>query len=1528
MYKKILSFVLALMMVLSMTATALAGTFTYTSDKTVLEAGESVDVAITLDEDIEGVMALQYKLHYNNELFEMTGYEVGNVISGVECYDQTSSYVNIIWSDTNWEEQTLKAGTLVTVTFAAATSITEESDAEFTLAYEALADGIGDEINDGAVSGDPVSITVKPAKEKTPFAYVTYYNEDYEDEKATVRAAGEYSYAGGWAVVPLYVVQIPYEYADFCYMWFDEEQTYQDTYADAYGNQTYWDMENSITTDCAEIDFSKGDYFIPQFGEGYSVAPEFALTWEYDPATVPVPEYEMSPEDITFNTANTSQSTHKLENDIFQVDTPNQAFAMGYSVANMPAEYEIKDFAWKYTDPRGVEKTVTNGAVIISDLFEKDYGMGSVQLTINYWPVTHNEDEIKSCVKTAQFYYGTISTSISQTEATMQVGETLALTAEHTVEATIVWNSSDKNVATVVDGAVMAVGVGTANITATANGKTATCAVTVEAKESLTDAKIVCRNSDGEYIEVGDSFILHSQGRVGVPWKNSAYMYVMNGGEIITDVEWEIADTSLAHEDVNNDPGEGGFILNTSINRPCTTTLTATLEDGTEISCLVRIVTYAGKITYATSMATTNYKDNSKYWVAEPGETLTPAYTLSLDGNALTEEELADNTIEWRTTDENVAKFENGAYVFTEGTAEIYGVIKGYVDGEARELEGERISVYVGTQYPKNSKLVYEDGTDVPRTHVVNNYAYAVTSVEEEGTTVVNLVGIPEASTANVVVTAVSSADANSVTAQRSGNTITLSGVAKTSAPVKVNISWTKNVGDISASMATALYVNVVEKTVCDHTDITTDYDQVEGTETHTITVTCVCGETISEVTEPCADTDPVDGKCDKCKGAVACKHTNTTESTEYAVGNGTHALVTKVVCGDCGETVSTTTGEAAACSDNDQNGLCDVCNSPVGDHADMNVSNETVTAGDTVQMKISVENDQNAESVYNSYEFVVEYDSANLTYTGKECADDNCAVIAKDGKLIINGYGEIKRVSENAFVTLNFVAASVEAETTAVVKLTNAYRDTSEMAIERDIDEIKVETPEKTITIQPTTKEYKVTFSEKVTVNGEEVNEKTVKAGESVIFSVIEKDGKNASVTGATKNDDGTYTVTPTADTTVTITYTDKTYSVTVEGTGADDVTYETTATHGQEYTFTVTKASGYDYEVSANVGGKAVTLSGSYTIAAADVTGNIVINVSRTEVVVPPTPETYTVTVYQNGVKVDEKSATENQAYSYDAEDGFKVIGVTIGGAEFNGYTFTDSVLNIPAGSVNGNIEIYLGGIYNVTLPGADTEDDTDDTVTGAPEANYGTDYAFDVKDGYEPTVTINGEQADITENDDGSYTIPGDKIIGDIVITAEKIIYIESVNVYPYVKADDATVIQLVVATANDKVAEGEILQYNGANMFWSSKYNGYAYLVLVGENAELLTKEAAAAMISAKVATATEINYNGNVNMTTTDVVDVNDAQLVYDIYKAMYSNFDKVSMEKMLRADMSANAEADYGINVNDAVAVVAIVNAK
>ena len=63
----------------------------------------------------------------------------------------------------------------------------------------------------------------------------------------------------------------------------------------------------------------------------------------------------------------------------------------------------------------------------------------------------------------------------------------------------------------------------------------------------------------------------------------------------------------------------------------------------------------------------------------------------------------------------------------------------------------------------------------------------------------------------------------------------------------------------------------------------------------------------------------------------------------------------------------------------------------------------------------------------------------------------------------------------------------------------------------------------------------------------------------------------------------------------------------------------------------------------------------------------------------------------------------------------------------------------------------------------------------------------------------------------------------------------------------------------------------------------------------------------------------IDYSGDVNMS--DKVDLNDAQLVYDLYNASYYDFSVVSMEKMLRADVSK----DKKIDVSDVTAIVAIV---
>ena len=49
------------------------------------------------------------------------------------------------------------------------------------------------------------------------------------------------------------------------------------------------------------------------------------------------------------------------------------------------------------------------------------------------------------------------------------------------------------------------------------------------------------------------------------------------------------------------------------------------------------------------------------------------------------------------------------------------------------------------------------------------------------------------------------------------------------------------------------------------------------------------------------------------------------------------------------------------------------------------------------------------------------------------------------------------------------------------------------------------------------------------------------------------------------------------------------------------------------------------------------------------------------------------------------------------------------------------------------------------------------------------------------------------------------------------------------------------------------------------------------------------------------------------------MDINDAQLTYDIYTGKYTDFEKVSVRKFLRADTNA----DKVVNSADAVAVVA-----
>lgn len=67
------------------------------------------------------------------------------------------------------------------------------------------------------------------------------------------------------------------------------------------------------------------------------------------------------------------------------------------------------------------------------------------------------------------------------------------------------------------------------------------------------------------------------------------------------------------------------------------------------------------------------------------------------------------------------------------------------------------------------------------------------------------------------------------------------------------------------------------------------------------------------------------------------------------------------------------------------------------------------------------------------------------------------------------------------------------------------------------------------------------------------------------------------------------------------------------------------------------------------------------------------------------------------------------------------------------------------------------------------------------------------------------------------------------------------------------------------------------------------------------------------------TAQTFNVNGDVNGT--ELVDINDAQLVYNIYNAKYDSFDNTTMAMFLAADMNGSKT----VNSLDAAAVVGLI---
>jgi len=141
------------------------------------------------------------------------------------------------------------------------------------------------------------------------------------------------------------------------------------------------------------------------------------------------------------------------------------------------------DFNIYGQDP-GYHRTIADGGMT-SAFAESHYHIRSILPDISLVVGSEIEDVIVPVQ----------SISIDRDKAEVEVGKAVNLSASVTplnaTEKDIVWSSSDNTVASVEDGTVRAVAVGTAEITATAGGKTAVCVVTVVEAADTGDKELV-----------------------------------------------------------------------------------------------------------------------------------------------------------------------------------------------------------------------------------------------------------------------------------------------------------------------------------------------------------------------------------------------------------------------------------------------------------------------------------------------------------------------------------------------------------------------------------------------------------------------------------------------------------------------------------------------------------------------------------------------------------------------------------------------------------------------------------------------------------------------------------------------------------------------------------------------------------------------------------------------------------------------------------------------------------------------------
>ena len=532
--------------------------------------------------------------------------------------------------------------------------------------------------------------------------------------------------------------------------------------------------------------------------------------------------------------------------------------------------------------------------------------------------------------------------------------------------------------------------------------------------------------------------------------------------------------------------------------------------------------------------------------------------------------------------------------------------------------------------------------------------------------------------------------------------------------------------------------------------------------------------------------------------------------------------------------------------------------------------ADQQVAAGQQVRIPVTVASGEKGITGFNAYDMTFTYDPAALTLNTKTGDAANLTVEDNNGTVRVRRYGDAVPLGEA--LALDFTANKAASST---VTLTNAKFDLDANSINFDAPDAAISDADTVVNANNFTVTLPDAFTSdetRLVPKGGSFTFKPVDSHYTYTFTV--KMGDTVTE-GLTFGANDTYTIENISGN-VEVTYTGKTpkqYDVKykIDEDVEQDVTKgPETVTYLNDYSFVVTPRAGYSYRVIYSVDNGDPFVHTVIAVPTANDDGTLTYTIPGKEIV--------------GGVEIWIDPNTES---------GIPVV--------FTGNGVEDAASG-NASSMGKNMPYYF------TL---NQRESCDYTVTAY----------------YQPlaTPTASKRPATVRSLGNGKYVVEAVNYNDylyvyarswNLVVKVEKVSHsAEEVTVSKYLELNDKT---MMLVTVKGTPEGGSAFTYDGNTMYKVEGYgtDRYAWLVIVDKGQTLTQEEAAAKVAISAADNVVTITPSFDVNMT--GKVDVNDAQLVYDMYNGTYSDFTKVSVEKFLRADVNATKVVDH----TDAVAIV------